>query len=172
MKIFKLLSLSFIILIAGSSLCHAQKSPDKFINYLKKEDSSVAVTLPGWFIKLAGHLATKDIDDNESQMIRELTGHIKKLRFVVNETLPADYKERFQSFKSHMTKKGFEPLIEARDDGTTVDLWAEFDGQIVKKIVVSVLEEDNSSVFFNIKSDIDFDKLKSTNFYKDWKNEL
>lgn len=167
----------FLIVITGMLLSAdsvtAQKTPDKFINYLKKGDTAIALTLPGWFVRMGGRIASRSADTHsDSEIIKELTGHIKKLRFVVNENLPDDFHQKFAVLTNSLQQKGYEPLIEAREDGTRVNLWAEFDGNIVTNMVISVLEEDDTSVFFNIKSKIDIDKLKKTNFYQEHKKQI
>lgn len=145
-------------------------NPDKFINYIKKDPSSIALTIPGWFIKMGGNLAARtDMEDSEAEIIKELTGHIRKIRFVVAEELPEGFEKKFDKLKDYLSKESYEPLVEARDNGTRVHLWAKFDGNIIKRMVISVLNEDDSSVFFNIKSELDFDKLQKMDFYKEWK---
>ncbi len=155
-----------VVLSVGS--LSAQNSPDKFINYIKKGDTAVALTIPGWVIKWVGNIAVKDIEDEETAIIKEMVNHIKKLRFVVSEDLPDDFEKRFSGLKQHLEKKGYEPLLQVREEGTHVDLWAEFDDDIIKRMVIAVLEDDESSAFFNIKSNIDLERLKNMNFYKEW----
>jgi len=171
MKNGRLKLILMVLLLMPMVSSTAQKNPDKFINYLKKSDSAVALTLPGWVIKLTGKLASSDIDDDEAAMIRELTGHIRKIRFVVNESVPDDYNERLARLKSKLLSDGYESLIEVRDNGSDVNLLASFDGNTIKKLVISVLEDDNTVVFFNIKSNIDMDRLKQMQFYREWKKE-
>lgn len=144
--------------------------PDKFINYLKKDPESLAFSFPGWFIKMGGRIAARDVDDQEAQVIRELTGHIKKLRFVVSEKLPVGFDEKYKALKNHLKTNNYESLIEARDEGTHINLWASFDGNTIKRMVISVMEPDSESVFFNIKSNIDLERLKQMQFYQEWKS--
>ena len=170
--LLKAIVFSHLILLSISPAKSQDLNPDKFINYMKKDPSAFAITLPGWFVKLGGNIAGRDMEADESAFLKELTGHIKKLRFVVCEDLPEDFNNKFTLLKSHMTDKGYEPLIEVVDDGSKVHLWANFNGNTVKQIVISVLSEDDTSAFFNIKSNIDLDNLKSLDFYKDWESSM
>jgi len=158
-------------MVSPVTLPFQDTKPDKFINYIKKDPSSIALTIPGWFIKMVGNLAARtDMDDSEAVIIKELTGHIKKLRFVVAEKLPEGIEDKFAKLKDHLAKESYEPLVNVRDQKTKVQLWAKFDDKIIKRMVISVLNDDDSSVFFNIKSELDFDKLKKMDFYKEMKN--
>lgn len=145
-------------------------SPDKFINFIKKQPEALAFTIPGWFVRMGGKLSTSEMTDDEAAMIRELTGHINKLRFVVCEGMPEGFDEKFADLQQHLKENSYEPLIEARDDGTLIYLWAKMDGNIIRRMVISVLDEDDSTVVFNIKSKIDIDRLREMHFYKEWKS--
>jgi len=153
------------------SLLQAQKlSPDKFINEIKKEDSAYAFTLPGWLIKVGGQIAINDeeIDYKERQMIKELTAHIKKIRFVVSETLSPNFETNFKALANYMSSNNYEQLISVREEGNKINLWALFDGNTIERMIVSVNGPEEGSVFFNIKSDIDMDRLKKMKFFQEW----
>ncbi len=169
-SIFKyIFAVLVVISFSISSLLGQSTSPDKFINYIKKADTSIAMTLPGWIIKLTGNIAIHDMDDEDRLIIKELTGHIKKLRFVISECLPNDFKTKFNSLKNYMVENNYEPLVEVVDEGSIVHFWASFDGNIINRMVISVLDIDDQSVFLNIKSNIDMDRLQELQFYKNWK---
>ncbi|NNE14990.1 MAG: DUF4252 domain-containing protein [Saprospiraceae bacterium] len=144
-------------------------SPDKFINKIKKEDSAFAFTVPGWLIRAASGFATRDLEDKERRIVQELTSHIKKLRFVVAETLPDNFDETFSSLKSYMSKNNYESLIQVRDEGNNVNLWAKFDDDIIKRLVISVIGEEES-VVLNIKSNLNMAVLERMEFFKEWKD--
>jgi hypothetical protein len=149
----------------------AQKlSPDKFINKIKKEDSAYAFTLPGWLIKVGGKIAISDdeVDQEEREMIKELTGHIKKIRFVVSETLSPNFDTHFKALTNYMSSNNYEQLISVREEGNKINLWALFDGNKIERMIVSVNGPEDGSAFFNIKSDIDMDRLKKMKFFQEW----
>lgn len=160
-----------IALIGLSQTINAQKShPDKFINRLKKDPSAVAITLPGWFVKAGGRIAARSADTEDAYFLKELTGSIKKLRFVVTQEESSSYAEELSLLKLHMEEKGYENLLNVSEEDTHIDLWAIYDQDKVKRMVVSILEDEDSHAFFNIKCDIDVDKLKSKEFYKEWES--
>jgi len=160
----------FAFVISFSVLQAQELSPDKFINKIKKEDSAYAFTIPGWLIKAGGKIAINDeeVDYREREMIKELTSHIKKIRFVASETMPESFESNFKALKNYMDNHSYEQLISVREENNKINLWAQFNGNTIKRMVISVNGEDEGSVFFNIKSKIDMDRLKEMKFFKDW----
>ena len=153
------------------STVHTQNvSPDKFINAIKKEDSAFAFTVPGWLIRSGGRIAMNDddMDYREREMIGELTSHIKKLRFVVSETLPQNFEQKLQGLRNYMDKHNYESLIAVRDEGSNVNLWARFDGDIIERLVIAVIGDGEETAVFNIKSDLDMNSLKKMDFFQEW----
>ncbi|NNE27103.1 MAG: DUF4252 domain-containing protein [Saprospiraceae bacterium] len=157
-----------VCLISTHTWAQKSISPDKMISHIRDQGESMAFTIPGWIIKLAGNFVENDLDDNEKEMVHELTDHIKKLRFVVTEDIPKDYHEKLEQMKNYFKKKNYEPLIEARDDGSEVNIWGRFDGDIIENLVISVFSEGDETVLFNIKSKIDLNRLQEMEFFKEY----
>ena len=162
--------LPLIFILTSIQLVSQSISPDKMISHLRDQGESIAFTIPGWIVRIAGNFADNDLGEDEKAIIQELTNHIKKLRFVVSENIPTDYTTKFDAMKNYMTKKDYESLIEARDGGTEVSIWGQFKEDNIKNLVISVFE-DSETVLLNIKSDIDFNRLKEMKFFKDLANK-
>ncbi len=159
--------LSISLLITFSDTLRAQEmNPDKFMNKLLKDDHSLGVKVPGWLIKFAGKTATNDLEKEEQEMIRELTSHIKKLRLLVNTKAPADFSTHYTKLINYFHSHNYEPLVEARDKEHKISLWADMDGDIIHNLVITILNEEETSTVFNIKSDLDMQTLKDMNFFK------
>lgn len=147
------------------------KSPDKFINQLKKDDSAMAFTFPGWFVRLGANIAKHDMDEDEAAIIKELSSHIKKIRFVVLTETPENYRNEFNNMKSYLQDNTYESLVSVNHEDAKVDLWAKFDNDdIIRNIIISVFNEEEESVFFNINSDISLTSLSKMDFFKEWKS--
>jgi len=143
-------------------------SPDKFITKMLKDDSAMGLTLPGWIIKKGAKITISDeMDKRESDIIKELTGSIKKLRIVVSEKLPSNYSKELVKLKNYFIEKSYETLIEVRDGSSDISLWGQYDNNLIKNLVITVIDPNAESVFINIKSKINVDKLKSMNFYRE-----
>lgn len=168
MKNILLILLSFTLSV--NFLDAQELSPDKFINALKKEDSAYAFTIPGWLVKAGGRIAINqdNMEYKEREMIRELTTSIKKLRFVVSQTLPSNFDEKLIELKNYMSTNSYEPLISVREEENDINLWAKFDGEVIERMVISIISNEDESVVFNIKSDLDMDRLKKMEFFKEW----
>lgn len=164
----------FLILLFSTCLLNntfAQKlSPDKFINQIKKDDNAQAFTIPGWLIRMGGKFAIKndDMDIKEQEMIKELTSNIKKLRFVVSEFAPDNYAEKLLALNNYLNDNAYDSLIKVRSEGENINFWAKVNGQKIKRMVISIIGEDQETVFFNIKTNLDMDKLKQMEFFKKW----
>lgn len=173
MKTIKI-SIGIILLLAMTTSVWAQMtSPNQMINKLKKDDSAFAFTIPGWFIRLGGRIAVNDLDSDEKEIVKELTSHIKKLRFVVAKGSPAEFKTELKGLQNYFNKEKYESLITVKDaKNAQVNMWAKFEENTIKNLVISVLNEEDKSVFLNIKSDLDFDKLKEMDFFKEWTSEM
>lgn len=168
---------SLLLFLCVSTFCInesiAQKlSPDKFINQVKKEDNVQAFTFPGWLIRMGGKIAinSDDMDFQEREIIKELTSNIKKLRFVVSETTPKDYAQKLQQLTNYLDAESYDSLIKARSEGNNINLWAKMDGDNIKRMIISIIGEDEETVFFNIKTNLDLNRLKEMNFFKELKS--
>ncbi|MBT8190369.1 MAG: DUF4252 domain-containing protein [Bacteroidia bacterium] len=159
--------LLFSLFILAGQLPGQTISPDKMISHIRDKGESIAFTIPGWIVRVAGNIADNDLDENEKEIIQELTNHIKKLRFVVSETIPSDYASKFGNMKNYMEKEQYESLIQVRDGSTDVNIWGQFKGDNIKHLVISVFEDEQTTVLFNIKSDISFNRLKEMEFFQE-----
>ena len=159
--------IGLLFLIIGVSQAQSI-SPDKFITKMLKDDSAMGLTLPGWIIKKGAKITISDeMDKRESDIIKELTGSIKKLRIVVSEKLPSNYSKELVKLKNYFIEKSYETLIEVRDGSSDISLWGQYDNNLIKNLVITVIDPNAESVFINIKSKINVDKLKSMNFYRE-----
>ena len=70
--------------------------------------------------------------------------------------------------KNYFTKKKYESLIEVREEGSEVNIWGKFDGDIIENLVISVFSEGDDCVLFNIKSNLDLNRLQEMNFFKEY----
>jgi len=146
-------------------------SPDDFISYVRDKGNGFALTLPGWFVRAGGNLASKDMDETESAAIKELLGHIKKLRLVFTEEAPSEFQIDKKELSSAMKEKNYESLVQVRGGEANVDLWAKIDSKdVVKDIFLSVFEDKNISMI-KIKTDLDLTQLQNMEFFKELQNE-
>ena len=111
------------------------------------------------------------MEEDEKEIVQELTDHIKKIRFVVSETISSDYLVKLEEMKSFLGKEKYEPLVEVREEDTNVNIWGLFDGDKIKTLIISVLDDNEGAVLFNIKSDLDLNRLQQMNFFKDLVNK-
>ena len=142
-------------------------SPDNMITYMRDKGDAYAFTLPGWLVRLAGNIADKNLEEGEKEMVNELTNHIKKIRFAVSQEIPMEFDGKFKEMKSFLQDHNYEALIEVRDGETNVNIWGLFDEDIIERLVVSVVDGESTTTVFNIKSDIDLERLQGMAFFKE-----
>ncbi len=164
--------LSFLFLISFSIPATAQlSSPDDFISHVRDKGNGYAFTLPGWFLRVGGNLASKDMDQKESAAVKELLQHIKKLRVVYTEKAPSSFAINNSELSTVMRDKKYDSLIQIRDGKSNVDLWAEMNSEdVIKNIFMSVFEEEHIGMI-KIKTDLNLKDLQNMTFFKELKNE-
>ncbi len=167
--------INFLLFFSFIALAHPTSaqlsSPDDFISHIRDKGNGYAFTLPGWFLRVGGNIASKDMEDTESAAVKELLSHIQKLRFVYTENAPSDFNINKSELRSAMKNKNYESLIQVRDGETNVDLWAELDKKdVVKNIFLSVFEEAHIG-FIKIKTDLDLTDLQNMEFFKQLQTE-
>jgi mRNA-degrading endonuclease RelE of RelBE toxin-antitoxin system len=162
-------SLIFLFILGLSTASTGQKTVNKFIDQIKKHDSALAMTLPGWFIRSGINLATKGIEDQDEKEIINLGKKVKKLRFVVvdkpHHITQEDSAEFLQKVKD---KEGFEEYTRVRDGGTRVYVLVKEDKNKIKYLMIYARGENNIALI-NLKTDLTFDELENANF--SWKNK-
>lgn len=146
-----------------------QKSVNKFIDKIKKHDSAIAMTLPGWFIRAGFDLATKGIEDQDEREIINLGKKIKKLRFVVvdeaHEITMTDSREFLERAKS---KDGFEEYTRVRDGDTRIYVLVKEKNNKIEYLTIYA-RGDNNIALINLKTDLTFSDLEKAKF--SWKEK-
>jgi len=172
---FHMRQFNFLLILAFAlvslPLTAQMSSPDDFISHVRDKGNGYAFTLPGWFLRAGGNLASRDMEERESAAVKELLEHIKKLRFVFTEHAPKDFKINKSELSSAMRNKKYESLIQVRDGEMNVDLWAEMNkNDVVKNIFLSVFEGKHIGMI-KIKTDLDLTELQNMAFFKDLQKE-
>jgi len=162
-------ALIFLFILGITSASTGQKTVNKFIDKIKKHDSALAMTLPGWFIRSGINLATKGIEDQDEKEIIHLGKKIKKLRFVVvDKPHHISLEDSAEFLKKVKDKEGFEEYTRVRDGGTRVYVLVKEDKSKIKYLTIYARGEENVALL-NLKTDLTFDDLEKANF--SWKNK-
>lgn len=143
---------------------HSQKTVNKFIDQVKKDDRAFAMTFPGWLIRKGSRMAF-DFSQNENdiEVFYSLSQSIKGLRFVMVEKGFVAKDGMIQNFiRDVQDKEGFEPYVTARDDGNNVNVMIREDGDKIKNLLILVNGDDNI-VVANLKTDFTLEQLKRAN---------
>ena len=156
--------IAIAFLLAFNTGLSGQKTVNKFIDKIKKHESAVAMTLPGWFIRTGINLATWGIEDQDEREIVNLGKKVKKLRFVVvdkpHHITKEDTKEFLRKVKE---KEGFDEYTTVRDGSTYVYVLVKEKKNKIEYLTIFVRGEENVALI-NLKTDLTFDDLKRAKF--------
>ncbi len=155
-----------LFLLTTNNLNGQGLSVKKFGNKLIKEDQAYGVRIPNWLINNAGKWSSIDLEEQEKEMIRELSKDIKKIRIIVASMASDQVKEDYNSLRTHL-KSQYDNLIEARSEDSKLDLWIKMKNDEIKSLFFSVIDDDNSVAFFDIKTKLTMEKLKGMNFFQE-----
>jgi hypothetical protein len=149
-----------------------QKTVNKFIDKIKKHDSAIAMTLPGWFIRAGFDLATNGIEDQDEREIINLGKKIKKLRFVVVDeahNITSDDSSEF--LERAKTKDGFEEYTRVRDGNTRIYVLVKEKKNKIEYLTIYA-RGDNNIALINLKTDLTFSDLEKAKFSWNEKEKL
>jgi Lhr-like helicase len=149
------------------SLAQNTISPDKFIDKLLKDDYSMAIRVPGWAVRTTGKLASYDLEGDEKKIVRELSKSVKRARVLVNTNLPNKYDEELSALYNYFGDNNYDEYMQVRSEGNNITLWAQQKGENIKNIVLVVMNNEDDSAVINLKTDLDIDRLKRMNFFKE-----
>jgi Lhr-like helicase len=157
----------FLISFNSNSIAQKTISPDKFIDKLLKDDYSMAVRVPGWAVRTTGRIAAYDLEGDEKKIVRELSKSVKRARVLVNTNLPNKYDEELSALYNYFGDNNYDEYMQVRSEGNNITLWAQQKGENIKNIVLVVMNNEDDSAVINLKTDLDIDRLKRMNFFKE-----
>lgn len=169
MKSLLIYTIAALCLITFQNESFAQKamSPDKFIDKLLKDDYSMAVTIPGWAVRTTGKIAAYDLEGDERKIVRELSKSVKRARVIVNTNLPSKYDDELSSLYNYFGDNSYDEYMQVKSEGNDISLWVQQKGDNIKNIVMVVMSDEDDSAVINLKTNLDINKLKRMNFFRD-----
>lgn len=151
----------YIVLLA--LLCslpsYGQRNVNRLISKVKKNDSAIALTLPGWLMRSAFEVAQDD-DFKIEKGYQDIVDGIKKLRVVI---IPEELKETTDQINEALLqikdKEGYEDYATVKDKGTLIRVMVKEKKNRIRNLVV-VFNDDESMAILNILTDLDLEDLK------------
>lgn len=141
-----------------------QKTVNKFIDQIKKHDRAVAMTLPGWLIRVGINLSDNGIENQDATEIRNLGKKIKKLRFVVVDHPHHISESEASAFLDRAkAKDGFEEYTRVRDKEKRIYVLVKEEKEKIKYLTIFTRAEE-AIALINLKTDITFDDLERAEF--------
>ena len=174
MRIFILFVCTLMIVSLTVEQLQAQKSVNKIIDQVKKDDHSITLTVPGWLIRKAISLGLKSEGEHEDTEIWEnLKDCLGKIRFSVvdHKDMDIDQEKIDQQLKNAIEKDGFQDYAIVKDKGTRVRVMVrEKEGNIRNVFIYA--SADNMQSAIHIKTDIPQSTFKKAAFSFNKNNEL
>ena len=174
MRLFILLTCSLMVMSVTGVQLQAQKSVNKIIDQVKKNDHSITLTVPGWLIRKAISLGLKSEGEHEDTEIWEnLKDGLGKIRFSVvdHEEMDIDQQKIDQQLRNAIEKDGFEDYAIVRDKGTKVRVMVREKNESIRNVFIYASAVDMQSAI-HIKTDIPTSTFKKAAFSFNKNNEL
>ena len=149
----------FLILAASAFLfssCNTNQGVSKAFSKYSHEDGVTSITVPGWFISIAGKIA--DLNKTE----RELLQSIDKVKVLAieNDELNARI-NLHDEFHSHINRNNdYEELLTVRDDRENVTIFGKMDKEVITEMVILVGGDENVMVY--LKGELKPELLNNT----------
>jgi len=121
----------------------------------------VAINLPMWLTKPFIKKALKDDNDEESRAMAAIVKKLKKFRMM---TLSNNDQEKnaliLEDYHKYLKKNKFEELLVINSEGEEISVNARIDkDNVISRVSLLVHDEDDESVFMDIKGKFSLDEL-------------
>src|SRR6218665_344943 len=120
---------------------------DFFDNPGFKESSTfVSINVPTFLAKSYVKQALKE--DGESQEVIDLVKKISDVKVLIVESSKTPVKAEFQKY---LTKNNYEEWMSVKQQGQVVSINAQQTNDIIKRMIITVNDDNNQSVFVDVK---------------------
>lgn len=162
----KLLRISLVaaiaMLFAGQAV--AQKHVHRFIDQMKKQDSYVGATVPGWLIRMGTRIADLEAElSAEEKGILDIANGIKKVRVaVINEGNVIEGKH-INKLIDLSKKDGLVEYLRVKDGKTRVYVLIDEKRDRIRNLNI-IANTDDECVVVSIKTNISMKQLEDARF--------
>ncbi|MFK7807244.1 MAG: DUF4252 domain-containing protein [Saprospiraceae bacterium] len=145
--------ISVLIAVILFPLLAAAQSPsiNQFYRKHKRDDGAINATLPGWVIKLGVGIARPFVDDEEIKVGLRMTRKVRKAKFLVMEEESRISQGEYMQLVRAVKKDRYEELVQIRDEGENVAIFAREKKDYISRLLILVREED-SFVLLSLKT--------------------
>jgi hypothetical protein len=155
------LPIAFFILI-GQSLT-GQKSIKCLFNDLKKDEKSLAITVPGWLIKKGMNYAAKYTDEGDIALFDSIKDALKKVRILVINSTNKNHSKAFNDFYQKASKDNLELYASFKEENNKINIYINEKEESIKNFFLTV-QGESEMVLLHIKADLPLKTFNQTNF--------
>lgn len=163
-----LLTIAMALIIISAPLAHAQHpAVDDFHKFYKDNDNVHKITLDGGIIKLLAWVASWEQTDDEAVAFKKITENIEGLNIIV---VPKDVETKytFAGVKRHVQKDNFSELMNIREDGNLINVFAQGNEKEVRDMIIFI-DDRSEYCIISVKGILNSDDLKYlANHHKDF----
>ena len=152
MKIMQLMIAFLLVATIGN----AQKSVDKMFDKYSKQEGVYKMNLTGDVLNL--------LDEELTQGIGSKIDNIDILILSDGNKIA---KQDYMTIKADLRASDYEELMNARDNGTTVQVFVREQGEIIKNLFMMVKSDDDQNILVKLKGDLkleDFQNIDLSSF--------
>lgn len=157
----KPIHLSIIALLLLPLFATAQTvSINEFYRKYKHADAEkVAVSLPGWLVKLGIGIAKTQVKDREEKEILNALKKVGKVRVITFENANPIQEKDLDRLINGVRRERFEDLIMVREKQTKVNIMMREKRKMVRNLLILVNEEDTFTMV-SLKTKLKYDEIE------------
>ena len=120
----------------------------------KSNSTFVSINVPTFLAKSYVKQALKE--DGESQEVIDLVKKISDVKVLIVESSKTPIKAEFQKY---LTKNNYEEWVSVKQQGQVVSINAQQSNDIIKRMIITVNDDNDESVFVDVKGKFTSDDI-------------
>ncbi len=155
------LSIIPLLLLLLPLFANAQTvSINEFYRKYKHADAEkVAVSLPGWVVKLGIGIAKSQVEDQEDKDVLNALRKVGKIRVLTFEDANPVLDKDLDRLMKGVRRERFEDLIMVREQATKVHIMMRERREKIKNLLILVNEEDTFTML-SLKTKVKYDEIE------------
>lgn len=127
--------------------------------YKHADEEKVAVSLPGWLVKLGLGIAKTQVEDQEDKDVISALKKVGKIRVLTFENANPIQDKDLDRLMRGVRRERFEDLIMVREEATKVNIMMREKREKVRNLLILVNEEDTFTML-SLKTKIKYDEIE------------
>jgi hypothetical protein len=145
----------FILIFFHLSLFAQRSSIHPFLEHVRQFDAQISLTLEGPMLQAMMGV----VEDDEGKKFLE---KISKVQVVTFEKAPGHILKNAKELLEQLNKEAFQPVLQMREDGTTVEVWAHASEDLISEAFLMV-QTGEETIFISLEGAFSASDLRDMN---------